>query len=142
MNREADICRFKTTYRYLKNTYSRTDESISEEMGLALMTAKKLLDATKGNIPDIRNGTWAKVQDFNEKYRDEVGDLDSVSEMAEYSGHMEREYAYKGNGSPIEKEELENGDEWDMIRALVKMFGLKVSISMNIKIEEPYVSPK
>jgi len=137
MNREEDICRFKHTCKYLKEERGLDVEEVGVIAELNAVTVKKILDATKDDIPKLRASTWAKIQDFNEHYREEAGELPVVGEAEETI----KSYHFKGNGKG-EKEDVlieedveltEEDQKWFALRQIVEAFGMKVTVDIKIE---------
>lgn len=130
MNRDALVCRFKNTIKFLKETRDIGVEEIAIIAELNQVTIKKVLDSPKGENLNLRNDTWDKIKDFNEHYRTDVGDLPKVGEAAE----TVNSYHFKDNGKGNEEEVIlvDDDKKWAALRTIVEAFGMKVTININI----------
>lgn len=133
-----DIYDFKRCYKYLVEEKGRTQKSICEETGLQAATIMSIVRSKNGDSIKIKASTLAKVQDFNEKYRDEakVNKKMSPREIDEFREELEEE-GYLGRKPlptiPEEKEAslktLDQCDVFDLLRALSHYAEIKIEIT-------------
>jgi len=143
MNREADVCRFKNTVKYLQTERELDYDDIAIIAELNQVTIKKIVDAPKDDIPNLKGSTWAKVQDFNENYRDVV-EIPVVGEAKETvdSFHFKNNGNGKGEydlgpssikAAPAQEVKPMDDARWEALGKLVKAFGMKVTIDIKIE---------
>jgi len=141
-----DIHDFKRTYKYFVEEVGRTQKSICEETGLLPPTINNLIRSKNGDTIRITPLTLAKIQDFNERYRDETEAFKpkkpmSPREVEEFAQELEEE-DYLGRKKPPtipeEKEAalktLDQCDMFDLLRAL--SYHPQVKMNFNIELKE------
>jgi len=130
-NQDAIVCRFKNTVKYLRETRELELEEIAVLTELNQVTIQKVLDSSKGSELNIRNDTWSKIEDFNEHYREEVGELPVAGEAEE----TVNSYHFKGNGKGKKEDVLVVDDDkkWKALRDIVEAFDMKVTVTINIE---------
>ena len=133
---ETDIYWFKKGYKYLTEERGWKVQQVDEEVGFTRLTTLKIARATKNSIPKLNASSWAKIQDFVKKWKEDVLDPEDVSdaEMREGIHHILEE---NGVGRNMEAKEVQpmllaEADQFDLLRALSQCNNVKLSIAIEM----------